>query len=494
MPRIQNVMAKQKTYLLKFPKTHYMICMQSLGFSDIEKSIEFLYNVPYFANEDMDIYDVIILAMKAQIVQFHSKTVVVQAEKRSKHIYFIMNGRFQVIQRLSNGKFIQIDILEKGDYYGHMNILNYDSEIPLSNNNQYVYSLLPSECLMIHENDILSLPKRVIQRLKQFSPPYPEEKELLAEFKDCLKEKIRDKNIIHNFLVKQDKPIANNFQKEFADIIKNQIQNNHNQIQLIQNLQLDKSPLSYKISDTDTNSSPYTIHTQNLRQSQSQKDIKRNLMIKDFNMQKLSQTNSSNKLGNLEHLSLFKANSQQVLKKQTSNFNQTSTQLGNYQTLGSRLLQQFSTQNLNPQKRTLNKYNSQSYLQNMINHTEITETDSMAYNTLPVSPDLLNYKQQSQKISQNLGQNLSREFLDQISKGTLIQEQKQKKHSTSRNILMSQHSSQKQQKLIDGLQKAAFEFKCLKTDKQWQNSLKTNFLPQFKLQTKDLQVTQEKGI
>lgn len=68
--------------------------MQSLGFSDIERSIEFLYNVPYFAGEDMDIYEVIILAMKAHTQQFHSKTVVVSGNKKSKNIYFILSGKF----------------------------------------------------------------------------------------------------------------------------------------------------------------------------------------------------------------------------------------------------------------------------------------------------------------------------------------------------------------------------------------------------------------
>ena len=95
----------------------------------------------------MDIYEVIVLAMKSRIVNFQSKAVVIQAEQRSKHIYFILSGWFQVILRLSNGTYIQIDVLEKGDYFGHFNILNYDSEVPESNNCIYVYSILPSECL-----------------------------------------------------------------------------------------------------------------------------------------------------------------------------------------------------------------------------------------------------------------------------------------------------------------------------------------------------------
>jgi len=73
-------MAKQKTYLLRFPKTHYNTQMKQLGFSQIERSIEFLYNAPYFDNEDMDIYEVIVLAMKSRIVNFQSKAVVVHAE------------------------------------------------------------------------------------------------------------------------------------------------------------------------------------------------------------------------------------------------------------------------------------------------------------------------------------------------------------------------------------------------------------------------------
>ncbi len=39
--------------------------LQGIGFSDIEKIIDFLYNAPYLAEEDMDIYEVIVLAMKA---------------------------------------------------------------------------------------------------------------------------------------------------------------------------------------------------------------------------------------------------------------------------------------------------------------------------------------------------------------------------------------------------------------------------------------------
>ena len=99
-----------------------------------------------------------------------------------------------MIKKLSNGTFIQIDILEKGDYFGHMNILNYDSQV--EDNNIYVYSLLPSECMKIHENDILSLPKKLLTKLKEHLPPYPDEKELLEEFNDHLKDHMQKKEIV----------------------------------------------------------------------------------------------------------------------------------------------------------------------------------------------------------------------------------------------------------------------------------------------------------
>ena len=62
-----------------------------------------------------------------------------------------------------------------------MNILNFDSQIAACSDT-YIYSMLPCECLKIHENDILSLPKKVLNKLKEYLPPYPEEGEILEEF------------------------------------------------------------------------------------------------------------------------------------------------------------------------------------------------------------------------------------------------------------------------------------------------------------------------
>lgn len=84
--------------------------------------------------------------------------------------------------RMSTNKHIQIDTLEPPDYFGHLPILNYDSEVPASNTQLFIYSSLPSVCLKVHENDILALPKRVQQNMKEYAPPYPEEEVLVREY------------------------------------------------------------------------------------------------------------------------------------------------------------------------------------------------------------------------------------------------------------------------------------------------------------------------
>jgi hypothetical protein len=67
-----------------------------------------------------------------------------------------------------------------------MNMLNFDSDLedqcPL-----YIFSTMPCECLKIHENDIVVLPKRILSKLKEYIPPYPEEKELIEKYNKFLK-------------------------------------------------------------------------------------------------------------------------------------------------------------------------------------------------------------------------------------------------------------------------------------------------------------------
>lgn len=71
--RIQTVVANAKTVVLRYPKSYYMNELRRIGFSDIERIIDYLYNAPYLASEEMDIYEIIVLAMKTQTVEFHSK-------------------------------------------------------------------------------------------------------------------------------------------------------------------------------------------------------------------------------------------------------------------------------------------------------------------------------------------------------------------------------------------------------------------------------------
>ena len=78
--------------------------LENMGFSQIEKCVEFLSSSQYF--DDISMQDIINIAMKCQIENFHSKQVVIRNDIKPKYIYFILNGKFQVIHKLSNGKFI----------------------------------------------------------------------------------------------------------------------------------------------------------------------------------------------------------------------------------------------------------------------------------------------------------------------------------------------------------------------------------------------------
>ncbi len=91
---------------MRFHKNIFYSEIYPLGFSEIEKCIDFLHTAPYFDGDDMDMQDVVNLAMKSQVVNFHSKEIAVRPEVRSKYVYFILNGRFQVIAKLAGGTFI----------------------------------------------------------------------------------------------------------------------------------------------------------------------------------------------------------------------------------------------------------------------------------------------------------------------------------------------------------------------------------------------------
>ena len=64
IPRIQTVVANAKSVVLRYPKSYYMNELRQIGFSDIERIIDYLYNAPYLDSEEMDIYEIIMLAMK----------------------------------------------------------------------------------------------------------------------------------------------------------------------------------------------------------------------------------------------------------------------------------------------------------------------------------------------------------------------------------------------------------------------------------------------
>ncbi|CDW90164.1 UNKNOWN [Stylonychia lemnae] len=359
-----------------------------LGFSVIERSIEFLYNAPYFDNEDMDVYEVIILAMKSRIVNFQSKAVVIQADQKSKHIHFILSGRFQVIQKLSNGTFIQIDLLEKGDYFGHINILNYDSEVPESNNSIYVYSMLPSECLQIHENDILSLPKRVQTRLKEYSPPYPEEKDLLQEYKDCLKQNIKQKEIVQDFLIRQNKPTTSTFSNEFIGVLKNNIKNAHQKIEVIK--ELAKSPNSYRFCDAISNDSPskntmFQIKPNQCRGSSQSQSMR--TKIKDFNM------NSSKR----ESFSLG--------SRIQSTFDQNATQQNPISTFSVRFQNQVDQVQIEDRKMTL----SQEAIERIAKGQTYTAKEVQKRDTSRSKIMMKNYIDEQKTIYQNI-QSASQQF------------------------------------------------------------------------------------
>jgi CRP-like cAMP-binding protein len=85
----------------------YLTTLKTLGFSDIERTFEFLYNeAPYF--QSLDVSEIVSLAMKAKRQSFASKQVMAiqgdQITQKSHHVYFIIKGKFRVIQELSNAE------------------------------------------------------------------------------------------------------------------------------------------------------------------------------------------------------------------------------------------------------------------------------------------------------------------------------------------------------------------------------------------------------
>ena len=114
-----------------------------------------------------------------------------------------------------------------------MNMLNFDSDLekqcPI-----FIFSMIPSECIKIHENDITALPKRIYNKLKEYIPPYPDEKDLIEQFNKYLKRDFKQKEIVTDFL-----NIPNHqtqFAKNWYDILKTQMNTTHNQLEQIANL------------------------------------------------------------------------------------------------------------------------------------------------------------------------------------------------------------------------------------------------------------------
>lgn len=102
IPRLQQAVAShttntQGTYCLRFSRTAYNVHLRALGFSDIELVIDQYRKLAYFRSTLLPLSDLISIALKSTVEQFPIAQLVMAPGDKSKFIYFVLSGSFQVI-------------------------------------------------------------------------------------------------------------------------------------------------------------------------------------------------------------------------------------------------------------------------------------------------------------------------------------------------------------------------------------------------------------